>query len=173
MKVLFNEEKMSLIVEIDQEIPTPQHVKEYAIENQLNKKQEIHFTLVNFNQGKIILNQFEKLGLSKDKQKFIKTHLFELAQKTYWKINPKEKFLHLKKRYNFPNKTVEKESIIELVDIEGLKEFIDYINKLLSLELESFGHITLFAKSSDPNEKTPGIGVASEKELESLIAHIL
>ncbi len=169
MKVLFNEEKISLIVTLDQKFQVPQHIYTYALENRLIEKEEFHFTPITFTQGKIILNQFQNLNLSDLQQKAVRLHILEKAQNTKWDIAPDNKFYHLKKKYIFPNKTVIKESIVEKIESDALKQFIEYTNTLLTLNLESFGHVTLFTKSDDIEEKNPGIGINSEEEFNSLI----
>lgn len=173
MKVLFNEEKMSFVVQIDHDLPIPGTVRSYAEEHGLQKKQELHFTPLTFNQGKEILKQFQNLKLSEEQQKKVRDHIMEIAEKTKWDIATTETFYHLRKKYIFPNKTVEKESIVQTMKSDGLKQFVTYINKLMNTNFESFGHITLFAKSNDPQEKTPGIGIGSEEELKSLIIKVL
>ena len=173
MKVLFNEEKMSIIVELGYDLSIPDHITEYAREHGLNKKQELHFTPITFTQGKEILKQFQNLGLSEEQQERVKAHLLEKAQNTNWDITTTETFYHLRKKYIFPNKTVEKESVVQTIESSSLAEFIDYINNLLTMNLEGFGHITLFVKSDDPEEKNPGIGISSEEELKSLIIKII
>ncbi|MEI6479152.1 MAG: hypothetical protein WCO18_02560, partial [bacterium] len=82
-----------------------------------------------------------------------------------WKINQKQKFFWLKKDLNFINaegeqSTDHKESLIVLLDIEGLDELLKDISLVANLKIEgSFPHVTLFVKNSSDGK---GIGFESE-----------
>lgn len=169
MKILFNAEKLSMVVQIEQEWTIPERVSIYASEHNLLKKDEFHITPITFSQGKELLTQFQRLNLTLEQQQVVIAHIIEYAHTVDWNISGTDTFYHIGKKYTFPNKTVEKESIVQTVESNGLDLFIQYINQLLSTNLESFGHVTLFTKSTDPQEKTPGIGISSKNELSELI----
>lgn len=172
--ILFNKEKGTLLIEINKNSSGITAVKEIAQTKNLAEKSEIHLTIIGSSTAKAILSFLEKSA--PDARENILSKIQDLAQHTNWKLNFKPEFYYIKKEYNDtdldnPGKIIPeiRESIIQMANVENLEEFYVQLEKIIGLELEvPLPHITLFTTSSHEEKKTRGIGIYSEKDLESL-----
>ncbi len=161
MHPAFNLEKSTLLLEIAS-FPIPEKIQSYAIEHGMTPKAEIHCTVLGFGAGKKILEIMQQQKLSAVQQAFVLNHLAELAKSISWSYQPGSEYFFLEKVY--PNGT-KRESIIGLVVLSGQHAFLAKIQELFGIAISLFPHVTLYAKTSNPEEiPLMGIGIQDLSE---------
>lgn len=136
------------------------------------RKPEFHMTVIGNRSGKEVRASLWKFEYP-DQQRLIQK-INDAARATDWSINPGE-LRKIVKDYVVQDddgneKSRERrETIIQLLDVPGMKQFYAALNELLGTNLEAPpAHITLYSTSSDPKNVTRGIGIESQAELEQL-----
>lgn len=166
----FDEKKGILLVNVDKDSVDIQKVREVAKKMGLIEKDEIHVTVIGNDTAETILASLEKLP--EDERIKTLSQIQEFARRTNWKFNFKSEFYYIKKAYNDPDQNNPnqiipeiRESIIQIVDTENLKEFYDQLREITGLQLEApLPHVTLFTISTREDKKKRGIGIYSEKD---------
>jgi hypothetical protein len=149
----FKEEKCVLLVNIEMEHTVPDYVNLFARENNFNKKNELHITIIGNSEGKKLLSKIDNKKIE---------NLRKLINESDWSYDSSNEFFHIKKQYQ----DGAKESIIELVKIVQLEKNLEAISKVIGQEISvPFTHITLFTKNDNEGY---GIGVSSHNEFLNL-----
>lgn len=159
MNPIFNKETYTSILPIESSsVQIPHTLTETADGIGMIQKNEFHMTIIGFKTAKDIQ--------TKEITPHLQKSIEELLQKTDWKIQPENSFFRIQKTY--PNGE-ERESIIQLFKVIGLDDFYKRLNSLLGTKYPvPFPHVTLFAKSTDQENMTMGIGIYSEEEFINL-----
>jgi len=134
-------------------------VEEFAKEKGMIEKTEQHITVV-------------RSVMAKD----VSSKLRNLAEKIEWDYTAKPEFFYVTKEYDYPNPEKpnevlkeKRESIIQMIDLIGLEEFYNELNKILSEKPDfPFPHVTLYTNSTRDEKKTRGIGIYSDSGFEKL-----
>jgi hypothetical protein len=162
-EVLFNRESYTLLLSIDSEsLDVPGYVTDQAKKASLIEKGEFHITIFGFGAAKKIE---EALKAKPDKiEDFI-----EIVVGMEWFFEFKQEFYTIKKSYKINNIPEERRSIIMAVDVSGLNNLFSSINDLLGINLDIPPvHVTLFTKSSLPENNQSGIGLSSQRDFYNL-----
>ena len=156
-KPIFNPGNCTLLLEVDNSADFyPAELDLEATKNEFQKKDEIHITVLGFKNGQKVKEAIEKIS---DKETVTET-LISMAEDTEWTFNLKSEKFYISK----PGR----ESIIQLVELDGINNFFDRLNELLNLNLETPPpHITLYTKGDD-EKSYMGIGINSREEFEKL-----
>ncbi|HBY74715.1 TPA: hypothetical protein DEG21_02315 [Patescibacteria group bacterium] len=153
MKIKFNPETVTLILEIDNKAIDLNIKRIEAEKLDLLEKKEFHFTIIGSKTGEEILKSLE--NLSKIKRNEILDKIRKTSELINWIVNPENNFYYLENSYNNPNTIFEKrKSIIQVVTIDKINEFYEKLNSLLKKQFEvPFPHITLFTNSTREETK--------------------
>ncbi len=174
LDIKFDEKKGTFLLGVDRNSVDMQRAGEVAKKRGLIEKDEIHLTVIGNNTAEVILASLEKFS-EYERIKML-SQIQELARGVNWRFSFKPEFYYIKKIYNDldpnnPNQTIPeiRESIIQIVDTENLKEFYDQLKEITGLQLEApLPHVTLFTTSTRKDKKKRGIGIYSEKDFGSL-----
>jgi hypothetical protein len=164
--VVFDTEKGTLLLSVlSSDIDFPEVLRKYAESYGLKEKDEPHITIFGFDVGKRILDRIEKS--SGNAGESIVDNIHSIINDTDWTFTLKNEAYRISKTFTRSDGEDEmRESIIQMIDIEAIKEFLDKINALLSVHLSIPPlHITLFSKSSNEENMLAGIGVSSADDL--------
>ncbi|OGM96344.1 MAG: hypothetical protein A3B86_04360 [Candidatus Yanofskybacteria bacterium RIFCSPHIGHO2_02_FULL_38_22b] len=159
-KPIFNPEKNTLLLEIKGNLPDLILDGDLALKIErkgFEKRKELHITVLGFKSGKRIREALEKIP---DKETIIEA-LIGMAENTEWTFDVNPERFHISKN--------ERESIIQMVKLDGIDNFFDRLNGLLNTDIETPPpHITLYTKGVDERSGMSGIGINSQEEFEKL-----
>lgn len=170
--IINTSEENGFLLNLKELVSAPKNIKKIAKEKELIKKTEQHITII---ESKTIDILLEKLKAFPAEEKDF-SRLEELAKKIEWSYIAKPKFFYITKEYDYPNPKKPKEvlkekreSIIQMIDLVGLKELYNELSKILSEKLNlPFPHITLYTNSTRDEKKTRGIGIYSYSDFKQL-----
>lgn len=137
-----------------------------AAEHGMIPKDEFHVTVIGNTNGQRILDALAALPRADRAAKREAIVGLIAAHKENWKVEllPLGYELHSIKD---AEQTIRR-SVVEMVKVPGLEQFIANLNELLGLTLETQPpHITLCTAGSVPEKSKMGIGVDTEDDLES------
>ena len=165
--IVFNKETATLLLRV----PEPKwlnRLEKVQKEYRLLKKEEFHITVIGTDTGEAILTKLNELEADKKEEKL--GEIENLARQTRWAFCPKCDYRFISKTYppkdGHPEET--RSSIIQLVRIPAVTLFYKELNKMLSTNFPvPPPHVTLFTNSTREDKKLRGIGIYSEKDLES------
>jgi hypothetical protein len=165
-EILFDLEKCTLLLNVEEkDLHIPDYVQTYAQDKSLQIKKEFHITILGFGAGQKIQRKLSEMSFSE--RETVSDEIEALSKQSDWGFNPKNEYYHIKKDYTPKDKPKEhRESIIGMVEIPHLGEFINKLSRILNLHLEvPPAHLTLFSTSDIKENILAGIGVGSEEEL--------
>ena len=139
-----------------------------VLEHSLTAKNEFHITLIGFALGKQLQDVVQKLP--KEQQERIPELLADLLSSYVWDFSFETDFYLIEKKYQFKNRPAEtRASLIQVVHMPALADLYEYLSTAFAVRLqEPFPHITLYSKSTNPQNQTMGIGINSVSEFEQL-----
>ena len=172
--VAFDPERLTVLLELAGDIVNTHDLEVAAMQNGLERKEELHITVVGFAQAGLIKKVLEKV--SADEREEIVRCMEELVSKTDWRFRLDARRFHVAKVYALrgadgqPTGREElRESYIQMVQLPALEEFYRELNRLCGTRLEPPPpHVTLYAKSSISENALKGIGVNTWKDFERL-----
>ncbi len=170
----FNPEKITLLLDIDNRFPNMEAKRVQAEEFKLNSKSEFHLTIIGSNTWEKIKKSISLL--EKSEREKILNKIYVLSESIKWNITLQNNFFYIEKEYaeEDPNNQgsliyEKRKSIIQMAEINGLKNFYRQLNVLLWEWFdEPLPHITLYTTSTRENKRLRGIGIYSQKQLEEL-----
>ena len=126
-------------------------------------KPEFHITLVGFALGRTIQSVLE--NASKDEIEKIESLFIQVLQDIDWSYTINSEYYLISKRYKFRNKQPEQRtSIIATVTMPALHDFFTYLAKTFAITIdEPYPHVTLYSTSTNPNQRTMGIGITDKQ----------
>ncbi len=162
-KVIFDENKGTLLLAISKDdVDVPDFIEEKAKESGLEAKEELHITIFGFGVGQKITD-----AIAKAPQK--SAQLKSLIDTSMWESLNKSEFYLIEKSYSIKGVDEQRMTIIQMVDVSGLDEFINKAKEILGIHLEPPPtHITLFSKSSLKENMQSGIGISTEDDFKKL-----
>lgn len=167
-EILFNRESYTLLLPVNlEDFNIPDYIRDYAKESGLIEKKELHITIFGFGVAKKIE---EALKIRRDKTE----DFIDLVHGMSWDFEPKHEFYEIEKSYNIKNISEERRSIIMMVSVSSLNNFFDSVNNLLGINLDIPPvHVTLFTKSSLPENNQSGIGISSQRDFLNLKSEVI
>lgn len=112
----------------------------------------------------------EKQGIN-EKAKYL-SELQTLWESINWKLSLKDEFYSVEKIIEDPWE--KRESVIQMVELEGVSEFYKGLNALLDTRFElPVPHITLYTKSTREDKMLWGIGLYSWEDFYALNPRLL
>ncbi len=157
-KPIFNTEKFTLLLGIDDNLPGLElgDLALEAVRKGFEKKKELHITVLGFRNGKKAREALEKTN---NKETVIE-QIISIAEEMDWNFEP------LPEKYFISKDS--RESIIQMVKLENMSHFFDRLNEALGTNIEAPpAHITLYTKGTD-EKSYMGIGIDSWEELKQL-----
>lgn len=138
-------------------------VRVFADSKGLHEKDFFHLTVIGSRTADDLIKFLEKDLTLVSKI----NHLLEI---NHWKVRINSDKYYIEKVYERDLEEPEtRQSIIQLVKIEGGENFYSEIEKLIGKKYKlPLPHITLFTNSSNPSKKLRGIGIYSEEEFRNL-----
>ncbi|MDB5181056.1 MAG: hypothetical protein JWO54_819 [Candidatus Saccharibacteria bacterium] len=138
----------SLLLPIQpQLINIPSRVADFARANEFTQKEEFHVTAIGKRWTPLIPENLQK-------------SVDMLVESVDWKIDLNDRYFVLSKH---GDNNEEKLSIVQLVEVPALNQFIFNLSKLIQQDLgKPYPHITIFTKGSNG-----GIGIYSEDEFKN------
>jgi hypothetical protein len=167
----FNEETITLLLDIGRDQVDLESLRETAIKNQMAPKNEFHITIIGNKNGEIIKEAIQ--DLPDDKKSDVAAMIKALAEEMDWHFSLIDEHLHLAKDYTKTNPenpeekiNTHRESYIQLAAVPELEIFYQKLNNLLNLNMEvPPAHVTLYTGGSDIEDSKKGIGINTEAEL--------
>jgi len=147
--------------------------KEEAEKLWLSEKETFHFTIIGMDTGAEILAATEWSA----KKEEILDKVFELCNSFERKVQLKDDFYYIEKKYNDPDPNhpdtmlpeETRRSIVQTAEIEGLDDFYKQLNILLGKKFETPDpHVTLYTTSTREDKKLRWIGIYSKKQFNDL-----
>lgn len=174
MHVAFDAERLTVLLQLDGDAVSAHDLEIAATQNGLERKEELHITVVGFTQAELVKKALEKLPA--EEQVHAARHVQELANKTDWRFKLDARRFHIAKIYTRrdadgkPTGQEElRETYIQMVQLPALEEFYRELNSICGTRLEPPPpHVTLYAKSSIPENMQGGIGINTWKDFERL-----
>ena len=167
----FDTKNNTLLLKIDRGALNLHGIEEVARQNGFDSKGEIHLTVLSFKNAGVIKKVLSKLTPEARAAKL--AEIQQLVENTDWNFVPQEGVYQISKEFKVPdpnNKGAEitelRESYIQRVDMPGMKEFYENLNRILGTKLEPPPpHVTLFTSGSNRESARMGIAINSEAEL--------
>jgi hypothetical protein len=159
--ISFDREKGTLLLNINEkDVSVPDYIEAVAKKEGLEKKEELHLTVIGFGLGQKILNASSKEALD---------NLEKLINEIEWSISLTKDFYKIQKTYTKDNLTEERTTIIQMANVSDLEDFFLRLNELTGLKIEiPPSHLTLYSKSTIPENMLAGIGISSEADFKKL-----
>jgi hypothetical protein len=159
--IRFFPDKANLLLDVAlNDISIPESIRDFAEENNLREKEELHITVFGFREGKRIIETMDK---SKD------AALMDLIENADWSYREKSEFYMLNKEFQFKTGGEKRESIIVKLDMPYIDDFVEEASSILDIQLNKLmPHITLYTKSTNMDNMLAGIGIDSEDDFLSL-----
>lgn len=130
-----------------------------------------HITIIGDQTEDKINSMLGQLGSKQEKEKLL-SKIEKIIGQFDWSFSPHHEVYHIKKQGAFGqgSRMIEnRESIVRLVNMPGMKRFYTKLNKLFSTNLPvQLPHITLFTKGDRPDARWRGIGIPSTNEFRKL-----
>ena len=173
-RVVFDPDRFTVLVELAGDAVPAHDLEAVAAQNGLNRKEELHVTIVGFTQAEFIKKAFEKFSVEEGEE--IVRRMEELVNKTDWSFVLDASRFHAAKVYALrdtegkPTGREElRESYIQMVRLPVLEAFYRELNRVCSTRLEPPPpHVTLYAKSTILENMSKGIGINTWKDFERL-----
>lgn len=172
IKINFDTETSTFILNIDKNAVDLESKKEHATRDGLSRKNEFHLTVIGRDTGEKILKILELLG--EDKKIRTLNQIQKICELFEWKFSLKQEFYYLEKIYDDAKdlgtlKPEKRKSIIQVAEIKDLNQFYKKLNLLLETKFKiPFPHVTLYTTSTLEEKKLRGIGVYSKSQFEEL-----
>lgn len=157
-KPILNPENCTLLVGIGPESVDlyPADLDLEAKRRGFQKKTELHITVLGFKASQLVREALEKMP---DKETAIE-EIINIADNMDWSFEIKPERFFVSKE--------ERESIIQMVELDSIYPFIERLSGLLNTKFPiPPAHITLYTKGSDEKSHM-GIGINSQEEFEQL-----
>ncbi|MDB5254442.1 MAG: hypothetical protein JWL80_508 [Parcubacteria group bacterium] len=171
-RIIINESKFSILLSLSAEsLQIPEYVVTYAQKSHFLKKEELHITLIGYSVGAKLSTHFESKGIPKEEALH---QVKSIAESINWNIEAKDEFYHLLKNYSSKTGKEKRETIIQMVDVPEIKDFVTRLQEYAQINLEvPPAHVTLFGKSTDKESALSGIGVNSDEDLRNSLYAII
>jgi hypothetical protein len=162
-RIVFDRDTYTLLLHVNPEsFSLPKYVESRVQEEGLQMKEECHITIFGFGTARNISQ-----ALSSDREKI--GELAGLIENTDWSFEPTQEFYIVKKPYKINGVVEERETLIVMIRLPKLAEFIGQASRLLNIPLEVPPvHVTLCAKSTLEENMLAGIGISSQEEFKRL-----
>lgn len=168
MNFKINKEKSTILLNIPEPL-IPENIYQYVQNKSYSKKPEFHITLISFQNGKKLLDEYGPYS-----EKF--DQIVEYINQLTWEYRLVPEYYEIEKLYNKSNQkksgythTPEhiRRSIIQKVLLSDMAVFYDKLSELTGIIFEKpFCHVTLYSWSDCPEMMNQGIGINSEEDLE-------
>ncbi len=169
-KVSFNEEKNTLLLEVNREQVDLSGLQSLAEKNNFDPKDSFHITVLSFKNAAEIKKTLGMLPEAERQKRF--TEIKSLIDTNNWNFTLEPRRYHISKEYVSPdpqNKGTKlkerRESYIQMVNLPGMEIFYNKLNEILGVNLEiPPAHITLYTGGDDREKAKIGIGIKSQDE---------
>lgn len=168
-EILFDREKSTILLSLSKEdVVIPDFVKPLAKAEGLSEKPEVHVTVLGFGAGQKITKRLNDL-LPEERER-IRNALGLLAADAAWKIELTPHVYRIQKSYTTKDgRSEERTTFILMVDIPEIAEFVRQASELVGMPLETPPpHITIYSKSTLPDNQLAGIGIASSEDFKKV-----
>lgn len=174
MQLITNPEKATFLIPLS-EIAIPRHIIEYAEQNKFRLKEELHVTLISFQNGKRISKALH------DNPTVAFNDVAQLAESFKWGIILDSEYYVLERtipefilngQVKTPKHT--RRSIIQKVAVPNMRSFLEKLGEMLLIGFDMpFAHVTLFTWSDYEPESKNGIALNSEDDFKKYMIHTL
>jgi hypothetical protein len=163
-KLIYNQEKMTLLLHTTVSTESMQNIKKYAIHYRLIPKTEFHITIIGYAIGKKIQEIFSQKNEEEIRDVGKKIQI--IANSFTWQYMILPENFYLTKTYGSGEV---RQSIIALVDLPDLKPFYGELESLFGCSFTvPFPHVTIFTQSTESENIHSGIGIYSIEEFNTL-----
>lgn len=174
--VSFDEEKFTLLLNIDKAMIDLNDIDQTAARNGFDKKPEFHITIIGFKVGAAIKQALDKLSGERKQEALQKIQ--SLIKNIDWGFTLLPQRYHIKKDYlsrtSAAVSTEHRESYIQMVSMPDMEKFYAALNNILSAHLElPLPHLTLYIRGDNPERAKAGIGINSQEEFLKLNPELL
>ncbi len=160
--IAFDKVSCTLLLHTEKPFSVPEYVEKKAQAENLERKQEVHITIFGFGTG-------QKISQAISGNQAKANELAELIDATDWSFEPKQEFYAVKRAYKIKGVPEDRETIVMMVKMPKLEEFIQSANRIVGLPLEIPPvHATLFSKSTIAENMQSGIGISSNEDFRKL-----